>query len=421
MTELPHRERRAAWHTARGEFPHRKSPMNILTITSLYPNRAMPRHGVFVENRLRHLVATGEVQLRVVAPVPWFPVDASWAGTYGTYARVPIEEERQGIRVTHPRYPLIPKVGMTLAPSGFYHGIAGHVRRQIKDGPPVDLIDAHYFFPDGVAAVRLARRLGLPVVVTSRGTDLNLVPQYKRARQMIVEAAEHADALITVCQALKDVLVDELGVADSKVTVLRNGVDLAQFAPGDRVSMRAELGLTGPTLASVGHLIARKGHDIVIRALAELPGVTLVIAGDGPDREGLDALASALGVTDRVRFLGAVPHDRLAAIYGASDALVLASDREGWPNVLLESMACGTPVVASRCWGTPEVVTAPEAGRLVDPRTPEAFAAVIREQLASEPDRAATRAYAEQFSWDATTQGQLSLFRDVLAGRRPPG
>ncbi|NBC31687.1 MAG: glycosyltransferase [Alphaproteobacteria bacterium] len=393
--------------------------MNILTVTSLYPNREMPRHGIFVENRLRHLVASGGVDLRVVAPVPWFPVTAEWAGTYGRYARVPQEEVRQGISVTHPRYPLIPKLGMALAPAGFYHGISGHIRKLLGRGPAADLIDAHYFYPDGVAAVRLARSLGIPVTVTARGTDLNLIPRFARARRMIVTAAMQADALITVCQALKDVLVDELGVPASKVTVLRNGVDLHQFAPPhDREAARAELGLTTPALASVGHLIPRKGHDIAIRALAQLPGVTLLIAGEGPERQALESLGESLGVGDRLCFLGAVPYDRIAQVYGAVDALVLASDREGWPNVLLESMACGTPVVAAQCWGTPEVVTAPEAGRLVAPRTPTAFADAIRRQLTAPADRAATRAYAERFSWDATTAGQLDLFRSVLAGAR---
>lgn len=393
--------------------------MDILTVTSLYPNREMPRHGIFVENRLRHLVADGAVRLRVVAPVPWFPIGAEWAGTYGRFARVPAEEVRQGIPVTHPRYPLLPKVGMTLAADGFYHGISGHVRRLVGQGPPPDLIDAHYFYPDGVAAVRLARALSLPVVVTARGTDLNLIPHYPRARRMIVEAAMQADALITVCQALKDVLVDDLDIPAAKITVLRNGVDLAQFAPPrDRDALRAQFGLTMPALASVGHLIPRKGHDIVIRALTELPGITLLIAGEGPDRHSLEALGNSLGVGDRICFLGAVPYDRIADLYGAVDALVLASDREGWPNVLLESMACGTPVVAARCWGTPEVVTAPEAGRLVEPRTPAAFADAIRRQLAPDADRAATRRYAEHFSWDATTAGQLDLFDAVLATRR---
>lgn len=393
--------------------------MNILTVTSLYPNREMPRHGIFVENRLRHLVASGAVDLRVVAPVPWFPITAEWAGTYGRYARVPSEEMRRGIAVTHPRYPLIPKLGMALAPAGFYHGISGHVRRLLRGGRSIDLIDAHYFYPDGVAAVRLAGALGLPVTVTARGTDLNLIPRFPRARRMIVEAAFAADALITVCQALKDVLVDELGVPAAKVTVLRNGVDLVQFAPPpDRETVRARFGLTMPAVASVGHLIPRKGHDIAIRALAQLPGVKLLIAGEGPARQSLEWLGESLGVGDRLCFLGAMPYDRIAELYGAVDVLVLASDREGWPNVLLESMACGTPVIAAHCWGTPEVVTAPEAGRLVAPRTPAAFADAIRRHLASPVDRAATRAYAERFSWDQTTAGQLDLFRQVLAARR---
>ena len=117
----------------------------------------------------------------------------------------------------------------------------------------------------------------------------------------------------------------------------------------------------------------------------------------------------------RVRFLGAVPHAELAALYGAADALVLASSREGWANVLLEAMACGTPVVATDIWGTPEVVADPAAGRLVPERTPAALAAAVAALLADPPARAATRRYAERFSWDATVEGQLALFAEVVA------
>src|SRR5690606_9697230 len=119
------------------------------------------------------------------------------------------------------------------------------------------------------------------------------------------------------------------------------------------------------------------------------------------------------------RLLGSVPHARLPEIYGAADALVLASSREGWANVLLEAMACGTPVVASRVWGTPEVVTAPEAGVLLPERSPAAIAAAVREVLAAGIDRRRTRAFAERFSWDDTTAGQLRLFRSVVAAAAP--
>ncbi len=393
-------------------------PLRILTVSHLYPNAEMPHFGVFVENRLRHLVASGAVESRVVAPVPWFPLGWPGLGAYARWARVPVLEERFGITVDHPRYAVLPKVGMLLQPAAMAAALRRHVARQCRGGAGIDLVDAHYFYPDGVAAVRLARALGKPVVVTARGTDLNLLPEkHPIVRRLIVRAAEEADALVTVCAALKDVLVG-LGLPEEKVTVLRNGVDLELFRPLPREGLRAALGLAGPTLLSVGHLIERKGHHLVIEALADLPGHTLLVAGEGPERRALEGLAAQRGVAGRVRFLGAVPHARLAELYAAADVLVLASSREGWANVLLEAMACGTPVVATALWGTPEVVDAPAAGRLMPERSAAAVAAAARALLADPPERTATRLHAERFSWEATTAGQLALFRRVVAAHR---
>jgi len=168
-------------------------------------------------------------------------------------------------------------------------------------------------------------------------------------------------------------------------------------------------------LLSVGHLIPRKGHDLVIQALAQLPGFHLLVAGQGPEEQRLHTVARTAGVEDRVRFLGRVPHDKLRDIYTAADFLVLASSREGWANVLLEAMACGTRVAASDVWGTPEVVAEPAAGTLFKERTPGAIAAAVRRLMAAPADRAATRRYAEGFSWDQTTQGQIDLFRSLIA------
>ena len=173
--------------------------------------------------------------------------------------------------------------------------------------------------------------------------------------------------------------------------------------------------MQGTTLLSVGYLIARKGHELVIQALKQLPDATLLIAGEGPERERLGEIAQQSGVADRVQFLGRLGYSKLADYYGAADVLVLASSREGWANVLLESMACGTPVVATRIWGTPEVVSQACAGQLVEERTPQALANGIRVLLARYPDRSDTRRYAEQFSWDATTAGQKELFTRVLS------
>ncbi len=392
--------------------------MKILSITTLYPNAERPTFGVFVENRLRRLAETGGVELRVVAPVPWFPFRHRTFGLYGSHARVPKRERRHGIEITHPRYVQLPKIGTHLSPFLLYLALLRHVREVILPAGDIDLIDAHVYFPDGVAAQWLANTLGKPVAVTARGTDLNHYPsRYPLVGRMIKRAARKVDASITVCAALKDALVG-LGAEPARVHVLRNGVDLVQFRPADRVAARRRWGLERTTLLSVGHLIERKGHDLVMRALARLQNIDLVIAGDGPERSRLLRLAAELGVAHRIRLLGVVDQQDLPGLYEAADLLVLASSREGWPNVLLEALACGTPVVATRNWGTPEIVRSPEAGRLVEERTPEVLADAIVLQLGAMPDRATTRSYAEAFSWDDTTAGQLELFSSFLAEGR---
>jgi teichuronic acid biosynthesis glycosyltransferase TuaC len=212
------------------------------------------------------------------------------------------------------------------------------------------------------------------MIVTARGTDVNLIPRYQIPRRLIEGAIRDAGALIAVSAALKDILV-KLGAPDEKVTVLRNGVDTGLFPPSD--------------------------------------------LGEGPERHRLGRLIGDYGLSDRVRLLGPRPHTELPALYGAADASVLASSREGCANVLLESMACGTPVVAANIWGNPEVIHAPAGGIIYEPNTPDGIAAAVRRLFVDLPNRAATRAYAKSFSWDETTAGQLALFRRIRLEGRP--
>jgi glycosyltransferase involved in cell wall biosynthesis len=351
--------------------------------------------------------------------VPWFPFTHPLFGEYAAQARAPRSETRNGIEVLHPRFPVVPKIGMTLAPLLLYRAALPLVERLRREAG-FDLIDAHYFYPDGVAAAMLGRRLGVPVVITARGSDVNLIAQYRFPRHMIRWAARQAAAVVAVSQALKDRLA-ALGVERERVHVLRNGVDLDLFHPEGRGRQRSELGFGGPTLLSVGNLLAFKGHGIVIEALSRLPGCELVIAGDGPDRAAFEALARRHGVSARVRFVGSLSQQELRRYFCAADALVLASSREGWPNVLLEAMACGTPVVATAVGGVCEIVTSPDAGLVVEERSAAAIAQGIRSLLAQPRERRATRRYAEQFGWGATTGGQLQLFRQILSATGAAG
>ncbi|HEX7325582.1 MAG TPA: glycosyltransferase [Rhodanobacteraceae bacterium] len=388
-------------------------PIRLLVFTTLYPNAAQPRHGVFVEERLRKLVASGRVTASVVAPVPWFPFRQPRFGSYAKFAAAPRDEERFGIHIEHPRYPVVPKVGMNLAPSLLYYALLPVLRRRAAAGD-FDLVDAHYLYPDGVAAVRLGVAVRKPVVLSARGSDVTLIPGYAAPRRWIFAAARGAAAVITVSQDLNDRLVG-LGVAPTKLTTVRNGVDLERFCPLPRDSMRAELGLVGTTWLTVGHLVEQKGVHLAIAALAQVPDATLLIAGDGVERTRLHQLTVRLGLAGRVRFLGAVAHDDLCRYYNAADALFHPSEREGMPNVVLEALACGTPVVAAPFDGAAEVIQTADAGIIAAERSADALVHAWQALQARMPERAATRRFAEEhLDWDAVVEAQCALYARVL-------
>ncbi len=390
-----------------------KRPLKTLLFSTLYPNSIRPNHGIFVETRLRYLLATQEVTTQVVAPVPWFPFKHQRFGNWSQFAQIPYYEIHHGIKVWHPRYVLPPKIGMNIAPLTLALGARHSIANLINNGFDFDVIDAHYYYPDGVAAALLAKWFNKPLLITARGTDLNLIPSYAIPRRWIQWAAQQANASIGVCKSLAEKLV-QLGSDPSKTHVLRNGVDLERFTPQNQLEARLRLGLPkSPILLSVGNLIELKGHHLAIEALTQLPQAMLAIVGDGIEYENLYQHAQNLSVVGRVIFAGARPQTELKDWYSAADILLLCSSREGWANVLLEAMACGTPVVATAVGGTPEVVQSPIAGRIIRDRTVTALVEGIQSLNNTYPDRAAVRKYAEQFDWEMTTQGQIKLFRSV--------
>lgn len=392
-------------------------PVRTLLFSTLFPSCVRPIHGVFVETRLRELLRGGGIQARVVAPVPWFPFTQRCFGEYGRIARTPLRDVRAGVVVEYPRYPLLPKIGLSSAPLFLAAASIAPLRRVIAEGFDFDVIDAHFYYPDGVAAVILGQLFGKPVTITARGTDLNLYPRHLMPRALMKWAAHRADASIGVCDALVDVLRD-WQVDPTRLHVMRNGVDLQRFRPLDKRQSRERIGADGaPLLLSVGHLIERKGHHLLIDAMPivrrALPGARLLVVGEGELRDVLHEQVRRLALQDAVQFTGVVPNQDMVHYFSAADATLLASSREGWANVLLESMACGTPVVATRIWGTPEVVNNPDAGVLVDARSPEALAQGVLKLMQEQPTREAVRRYAERFSWAQTSDAQLKLFSDL--------
>ena len=392
--------------------------LRVLSVSSLFPNTAQPSHGIFLEHRLKYLNQRRDVEVRIVAPIPWFPFSHKIFKTYGLYARASQHEERAGIQVLHPRFPVIAKVGVSATPLLMALWIARTLSKIRKSGFAFDVIDAYYLYPDGVAAALLGRWFNVPVVLTAFGSDVSQIPQSRLPRAQIIWAMRQAQGLTAVCDALRTQM-NLLASMPGRVHVVMHGVDLVLFSPPvDRSAARSSMGLQGPTLLSAGSLIPRKGHDIAISALPMLPGIRLLVAGTGPLERVLRAQAQALGVSDRVSFLGQLSQHQLAVAMGAVDALTLCSDREGIANVLMEVMACGTPPIATPIWGTPEIISSPSVGVLMRDRSPEALAEGVRTLLSSPIDRAAVRKHAEKFTWASTVAQHVTVLRDAVSDYR---
>jgi len=198
------------------------------------------------------------------------------------------------------------------------------------------------------------------------------------------------------------------------LTAIRNGVDLNLFQPSNnRDKLRKQLGIQKFTLLMVGNLVELKGHKLAIEALKQLPDTELIIIGAGPLETELKALTQKLILQDRVNFVGGLKQAELPDYYAAADCYLLASSREGWANVLLESMACGTPVVATKVWGTPEVVNKPEAGILID-RTVVNIVEGIKLFISNNIDRKLTRKYAANYSWQGTSEALEQLYSKLI-------
>ena len=394
--------------------------MRILTFTSLFPNKPQPTLGVFIYQRVAHLAQRSGIRVEVVAPVPYSP---SWlpGGRWRTLNQVPREEQIGSLCVRHPSYLLLPKISMPLHGRLMYSGSLGVVK-ELHRREPFDCIDAHYVYPDGYAAALLGQHLHIPVIISARGTDINLFPKFRLIRPKIRWALDQAAGIIAVSAALKDSMVS-LGTPPEKICVISNGIDAERFRPIDRRAAREKLGLPieGPCIVAVGNLIPTKGQDLLIAALARLsrphPNLRLYLVGDGVSKSALLEQARALGLGDRVVLPGARPYDELPFWLNAADFSCLASHREGLPNVVLESLACGTPVLATRVGGIPEVIRSRDLGILVDPDAAH-MAAAMERALARTWDRDLLARHVQSRTWQGVAE-EVEHFLAECCARRP--
>ena len=388
----------------------------LLSIATLYPNAAAPRFGAFVAHQLEGLTARGKWDVTVVNPIGIPPI------TLGRYAKLGGalgSADEHGVHVHRVRFGLIPRLARR-NPAAIVRGVLPLARR-LHAEQEFDLVDAQFFYPDGPAAARVADALGLPLAIKARGADISYWGQRGYALRQMREAADRADVLLAVSEALASDMV-ALGFSSDKIRVHYTGLDRDLFHPLDRIECRRhvaeyfhfDLPTGAPLLATVGALIPRKGQAWVLRAMQFLPEARLLLVGDGPDRDGLEGLARREGVSDRVHFLGSLDHTLLPVVLSAADAMVLPSASEGLANAWVEALACGCPLVVSDAGGVRELLAAPEAGRVV-PRDPLAIAEAIRALLSDPPDRDAIAATVERFSWPAHAEELDRIYSGLIA------
>jgi glycosyltransferase involved in cell wall biosynthesis len=391
--------------------------MKVLVFTTLYPNNVWPNHGVFVKERMAQFATIEGCDVKVVAPIPYFPpIKANWRWWFSQVAQ---SEVRDGIEIYHPRYCMIPKLGMTLHGVMMFLSVLGTLKK-LRRNFNFDLIDAHFVYPDGFAAALLSMYFKKPLVITARGSDINLNSKFAIIRRLIQYTLRRATQIISVCSALREAMIC-LGIPGEKIVVIPNGVDVKKFYRVAKHEARKKLSLPEDSkiILSVGSLIPRKGFDQIIKSLKILRekhrfcNLSLVIVGDGPSQTELKRLVLSLGLGDSVRFMGAIAHAELYLWYSAVDLFCLASSREGWPNVLLESLACGTPVVATNIWGTPEVIQSDQLGLLTErseDRIADALAIALRKSWS--PDDLI--AYASSHTWERAAIAIHHVFEEVL-------
>lgn len=380
--------------------------LRVLTFTSLFPNSCDPNLGIFIYQRSAHLAKRPGIEVEVVAPIPYFP---HWLNIrrWQSAAVLPYLEKVGTLTVHHARYLLLPKISMPLHALSMFLGCLPAIWR-INRREKIDCIDAHFVYPDGLAAVLLGKVLRIPVIVSARGSDINIYPSYRLIRPMIWWTLRQASALIAVSASLKSEMAT-LGTDESKIRVVPNGVDSQRFQSFNREEARKKLSLPldGPLIVSVGALIPLKGHELLVRAFSRIAtehgNARLCILGEGPNRLELEQLIAKLGLEGKIQLRGKRPNEELPLWFNAADVSCLASTREGWPNVVTESLACGTPVVATRVGGIPEILHSTELG-VVTEQSEEGLAAGLEQALSKKWDRQEISRVTRERTWETVAR-----------------
>lgn len=391
--------------------------LRLLIVTNLFADPFNPSRATFNQQQFARLAR--QLDVTVMVPVSWLEILRQPLA----YRRLKREALQRWPFADYVPYFYIPAVGRRL------HGAFLFLSLMLQRAPTLlsrrwDCLFASWGYPDAVAVAAVAALSGKPMITKVHGSDINAFTLEPARRRQICWALGRSRHVVAVSQALADRLA-ELGVDPSRTTVLYNGVDPARFHPVPRDEARRALGFDAAdrVVLYVGNIQASKGCGDLMQAFVLLrqrvPRLKLVYIGAGPLARSLAEQAAELGASDDVRFPGRLLHEQIVQWFGAADVFCLASHAEGVPNVVLEAMACGTPVVASRVGGIPEVLPA-FAGMMVPAKDPPALAEALFTALHSTWDRPRITGHAEGFDWDTNVARLRALIEDAAEWSERP-
>jgi len=347
--------------------------MKILSISRIYPNPFQPVLGIFVHRRLQAIAANGG-DLQIIAPVPWMPPTSMIGDNFYKFTKIPLFEKNDGISVYHPRYITAAKFARFLTSNFMYLSLLPLIKK-LHHEFSFDIIDAHFAYPTGWVAVKIGKKLGIPISVTLRGADLFDDINRFLVREKVIQTLIHADALIAVSEDLKNKA--KMYLKDSShLNCIPNGVDFSSFYSKDKNETRKKLGLPleKKIILSIGTLVKRKGFHILFQALKILKendhnNLMLIIIGsssdEGNDETFLKSEIKKHGIESEVLMVGTKLQKELVDWYASCDLFCLCSSREGNPNVVLEALACHRPVLLCDTPGNQEIFLNYKCGLMV--------------------------------------------------------
>jgi len=388
--------------------------LKILLVTNLYPNQFELTRGIFTEQIVRCLRVKNEVE--VVAPVPWVPpfIKNIVKKNHKSLPKVCFHNE---VKVYHPAYVVIPKVGRWLYGILFFLGIFNTLRKIKKTYKP-DVINVHWMYPDGFGTVVAARLLGIPVVTHSLGCDINESATYPSRRFFIKLALKWANFNISVSEELRKKTV-HLGSSPKLTATIMNGVNPELFQPRDKILLRQNLNLPEDKTLFLyaGNFNIEKGLEILIRAFSQVhekyDNALLVVVGSGPLERQIYQLVETLNIGKKIVFVGRVMHSQVPEYLAAADYLCLPSLREGCPNIVLEALSTGVPVLSSQVGAVPEMLNSQEheLGLMAQPNNVDEFANIIAQSQSMDWQRPLKFNW---MNWQESADAIAVVLKDVV-------